>query len=110
MAASVTRADLGLPAGEPGQHLDHLVLDQRRVDVHDDQVDPPAGQPAGLHRHVDVQVVADRHQLPAQRRGVGCEDLEGQDGHRVVGDPVDPRDVRPARGHARRQGAEVAGR
>ena len=41
--------------GVRGEELDHLVLDERRVDVHDDQPLRPAVQPGRDDRHVDAE-------------------------------------------------------
>ena len=46
--------DLGLAAGVRGEHLDHLALDQRGVDVHDDQPHAPAQQVGRLDGDVDA--------------------------------------------------------
>ena len=50
--------DLVLAAGVRGEQLDDLVLDERRVDVHDDQALRPAVQPGRHDRHVDADARA----------------------------------------------------
>ena len=50
---SVTRGDLAYAAGVGGEHLDHLALHQRRVDVHHDQPHAAAQQVGRLDGDVD---------------------------------------------------------
>ena len=51
------RPDLGLGARVRGQHLDHLALHERGVDVEDDQPLAAPGQPGPLHRDVHARRV-----------------------------------------------------
>lgn len=77
-----------------GEHLDHLALDQGRVDVHHDQ---PLGPPIQTTRlYCDVQALGDtferEHGAQGVRVGTGHGDLHR--GDRVARHPADPVDVR----------------
>ncbi len=93
--------DLGdlFRAARPGrQQVDHLGGDQGGVHVHDDEPHGAPVQPAALDRHVDPLL----RRLAGERRPqavrVGSRHVEFDAGHRTVGEPVDPVDVRPAGG------------
>ena len=85
--------DLGGPPGLGGEQLDHLVLDERRVDVHHDEAPAAAGQAGGGDR--DVHPVRGRlgGELAAQDEHVVAGDVELDRGHRVAGEPADAVDV-----------------
>ncbi len=90
--------DLFRAAGPGRQQVDHLGGDQGGVHVHDDEPHRTPVQPATLDRHVDPLL----RRLAGERRPqgvrVGARHVEFDAGHRPVGEPVDPVDVRPARG------------
>ena len=92
-----------------GQHLDDLALDQRGVDVHDDQPHAAALQVGGLDGDVDALRGGLRRQGGAQGVGVDAGDVQVDRGDRVAGHPLDAVDVGAAvgdppghRGHLRR--------
>ena len=87
-------------AGVLGQHLDHLALDEGRVDVQHDQPLGPPVQAGPLDGDVDAQRRGGQRE-PGPQLGRGCAGdlhLHRRDG--VVGDPHDPVDVGPAAGDA----------
>ena len=87
------RGDLCLAAGVGREQLDDLLLDQGRVDVHDDEAAPAPGQAGG--RPPRCRRPARRP--PARARGAardvraGDVELDGRDG--VAGEPPDAVDV-----------------
>lgn len=89
--------DLVQAPGVPGQQLDDLVLDQRRVDVHHDEALGAAVQAAALHGHVHLLGRRLRGQLRPQRLGIGAGHGELDARHRIARQPFDPVDVGSAR-------------
>ncbi len=89
-----------------GEELDHLVLDEGRVDVEDHEPFGPPPEPLGLHG--DVEAVRGGHlaQVALQRHRFGPADTELVRVHGVARQADDPVDVRPRRGDRRRDGAE----
>ena len=89
------RRDRSLGARAGGQHLDDLALDQRRIDVEDDE---PLGAPfqaVGLECHVDALVAGHPCQRGLQL-ATGSRrhrDPQLQAGDRIVGDAADQVDV-----------------
>ena len=105
--------DLVRAAGVRGEQLDHLVLDQRGVDVHDDQPAPAAGQPGGRRPRRRPRGPPP----PAPARGAASstsstpETSNSTVRHRVPRQPADPVDVGAAGGqHAWRSTRRRAGR
>ena len=85
-----------------GEHLDDLTLDQRGVDVEDDEPLGPSRQAVVLERDVDALGDGDpRHRGLQLRVGTARwhRDPQLQSGHRVVGDPADEVDVDAQRRH-----------
>ncbi len=95
-------AHLGLAAGVRGDQLDHLVLDERRVDVHHHEVCAAAAEAASLHRDVHAERCRLRSQGLAQLLLVGARDRQLDRGHRVRRGAHDAVDVAPERGDASR--------
>ena len=85
--------DLGLRAGVPGQQVDHLVLDQGGVHVHDHQPATAAGQSGRGDGDVDPANGRLECELGAQGRQVSARDVELDRGDRVSRQPPDPVDV-----------------
>ncbi len=95
-----------------GQHLDDLALDQRRVDVEDDEPLGPSRQAVVLQRDVDTLVDGDPRQRGLQLAVDAAgrhRDPQLQSGHRVVGDAADEVDVDAERGHLTGHHAERLG-
>ena len=110
IARSGDGGDLGLAAGMLGEELDDLVLDEGRVDVHDDQPAPAAGQPTG--RDGDVRrrgTLASRRAARAGPVDVGAGDVELHRRDRVPGEPSDPVDVGAVSGDPRCDGGDPLG-
>ena len=83
-------------AGPGGQQVDHLVLDEGGVHVHHDQPQRAPVQPAALDRHVDPLLDRGAGQVLAEHRRVPAGDVHLDAGHRLLREPADPVDVRPA--------------
>jgi hypothetical protein len=90
--------DLFRATGPGRQQVDRLGGDQRGVHVHDDQPHGAPVQPAALDSHVDALLGGRKGERRPQAVRVGPRHVEFDAGHRPVGEPVDPVDVRPARG------------
>ena len=60
------RGDLVGPAGVLGEQLDDLVLDERGVDVHDDEPAAAPGQPGRGDGDVGADLVRDQREVVAQ--------------------------------------------
>ena len=93
IADSVTAATSAARPGVLGQQLDDLVLDERGVDVHDDEAAAAAGQPGRGDGDVGADLVRHHGQVLAQVADVGARDVEldGRDG--VARQPPDAVDV-----------------
>ncbi len=92
-------ADLVVDTGVRGEHLDDLALDERGVDVEDDQALGTTRETAALHRDVDVEAAGEFDEGVPQGgvgldAGVGRGDHQFEAGERVVGDAADRIDVR----------------
>ena len=77
-----------------GEHLDDLLLDQRRVDVEDHEAASAPRQPARGDGDVDPRRRCDEGQLVAERGHEGATDVELDRRHGVARQPPDPVDVR----------------
>ncbi len=90
--------DLFRAAGPGREQVDHLGGDQGGVHVHDDQAHGAPVQAAALDRHIDPLLCRLAGERRAQDVRVRSRHVEFDAGHRLVGEPVDPVDVRPAHG------------
>jgi hypothetical protein len=97
IARRVTVGDLLAAAGFVGEQLDHLVLDERRVDVEHDQ---PLGAPLealALDGDVDAVLGRRREQLGCASRSMSpSTTTNSYDDDRVAGEPHDAVDVAAA--------------
>ena len=82
IAASVTAATSTSRPAWAARQLDHFVLDQGRVDVHDDEASAAASRAGEGDRDVDPVHVGLQRELAPQRQHVGTGDVElhGRDG------------------------------
>ena len=87
------RSHLRLPPGVGGQQLDHLVADQRGVDVHHDQPATLPGQPGGRDRHVETRLGGGLRKRRTQVCHIGMRNPEFDGGHRLPGQPAAAVDV-----------------
>ena len=102
--------DLVRAPGVLGEHLDHLALDERGVDVHDDETLRVPQDAALLDREVHLVLERGDREVGLQEVGVGTRHLHPQSGDRVAGEPQDTVDVaagvldpRGDRGHGGRR-------
>ena len=102
--------DLLLAAGVGREHLDHLALDQRGVDVHHDQAHAVAQQGGGLHGDVEALGGGLGGQHRAQDVGVGAGDVQVDGGDRVARHPLDAVDVGAGLGDPAGEGRHGDGR
>ena len=104
MARSVTRGDLVAVTAVRGEQLDHLALDQRRVDVHHDQPHRAAQQAGRLDRDVHALRGRLEREQGAEPFGVRAGHVQVDGGDGVARHPLDPVDVGAAVGDPARDG------
>jgi hypothetical protein len=92
--------DLVLAPGVCGEEFDHLVLDERRVDIHDDQPLSPALETGGDHGDVDAVPGGLQGEGRTQDGGLGPGDVELHSRDGVLGEPEDAVDVAAGGGDA----------
>ena len=102
-------AHLRRTARPGGEQVDRLVLEQRRVDVHDHQPHRPAVQPGSLYGDVDPELDRLARERGAQADRVRAGNLELDAGNGPIGQPADPVDVRAARGDPAGDGGDGGG-
>ena len=90
--------DLALMPAVGGEELDHLALDQGRVDVHHDQPHRPPEQARRLYGDVHALRRGLEREQGAQPLGVGTRHVQVDRGDRIARHPLDPVDVRAAVG------------
>ena len=101
--------DLRFTAAVRREQLDDLLLDERRVDVEDDEAPAAAREPTGCDRDVDPLRGGDERELGAQGGHVGPGDVELHGRHRVAGQAPDAVDVGPVVGDACRDEGDGVG-
>ena len=92
-----------------GEHINRLVLQERRVDVHDHEPHRAAVQPGSLYSHIHAELDRVTGEHRAQANGVRARNFKFNTGNGAIGQPADPVDVRPARGDAACDGGNRGG-
>ena len=82
------------------EELDHLALDECRVDVHDDETFGAAGETGRLHRDVDLQIGSHEGERRAQLLWISTRHDQLDTGDGIRGQPLDVVDVGAGRGDA----------